>query len=116
MVRDTVADVLWRWDRVGIDAGLGLRDGTFRASGDLGAAPVTIQLAGVRWVSDASVSGTLTVSSQGKVTGSLDVSIPTGHATLAVKLDLYRPRSLLEITGNIRGRAIDILTTPPAPL
>jgi pimeloyl-ACP methyl ester carboxylesterase len=116
LVRDTVADVLWRWSRVGILSGHGLRGGSFTASAGLGPHTVTLQLDGVRWALDASVTGTLHVDASGAVTGSLEVRYVGGHGSLQVQLGLFSHHPLLGLAGQIQNRLVNVLLDLPAPV
>jgi len=115
VVRDTIADVLWRWDRVGVVSGRGLRGGVFISSAPFGR-EATIRLTEVAWVADATLSGTLAVDANGLVVGTVHVRYPGGGGDLDVRMPMFQAHPALALDGQIDGRPIDVLVEIPAPI
>jgi pimeloyl-ACP methyl ester carboxylesterase len=108
-----VGDAEWRWYYGNGTEGWGLRGGTYRYSGPPSSTMITLR--GVRWTADTTVTGRV---SWDRVTGQLRARLTVGGpggASAAVRLHYldYVPRSVAEISGSFRGRAI--VARMPAP-
>jgi hypothetical protein len=102
-----LGDALIRHFYSGVNHGPGLRGGSFKTKGD---GPVKFSLKAVKFVSDASVSGSGAWSpSSGRVTGNLTVT-PAGRARVRVKLSWNQDQQIA--TANVANGAV---LTLPAP-
>ncbi len=108
-----VGDAEWRWYYGSGAEGWGLRGGTYRYAGPPRCTRITLH--GVKWTADTAASGR---ASWNQVTGQMRARLTVtgpGGAFAAVRLHYpdYVPRSVAEISGRFRGRAI--MARMPAP-
>ena len=109
---DTLGDVIARWDNMFGSTGVGLRGGRFSTSGDL---QRSWKLHGVRWVTDAAVSGTAAIDEpSGEAHADLTIGgsgVLSGH--LHLTWNIWDQQGRAVITGVLGGRSIRLVT--PAP-
>ena len=116
VARDAICDVVWRWARVGILSGYGLRGGTFNANGPFDQNIIDVQLHDIQWTTDTKTSGDLRISPQANaLTGAITLTTPTQTIDLNIQTNLYGA-TVMTITGNISGHNIDALVDAPINL
>jgi hypothetical protein len=102
---DTVSDALARLRELYLDRGFGLRGGRFRVDGDDG----TLSLSGVRWTTDAAVSGTVAADADGGLGegAEFSVGVRTDDGTAAtLSWRLGELGDAVVVTGEIDGREV----------
>jgi pimeloyl-ACP methyl ester carboxylesterase len=112
VVRDAIADVLWRWDVVKIDSDHGLRGGSFTVTPDPATHTDAVSLDGIRWTSDTTVTGTITVTRgpHPTMTGTVAVSTPAGHGRLTVSSSaMIGPHTTERLRGSIGQQRVDVI-------
>jgi hypothetical protein len=111
IARDAVADVLWRWDVVGVAADVGLRGGSFTTIAPQVRHGVILHLDAVRWTADSTVTGDLNIirGTHPTMAGAVIVSTPTVRARLEIRSsNLLGPSTSETITGTVQGKEIDV--------
>jgi pimeloyl-ACP methyl ester carboxylesterase len=103
----TAADVIARWWSMYGEAGVGLRGGTFKVSGD---PKVRFKLDGVKWVEDLAVDGTVV---QQRDTGAINAQLvgrtPDGAtAKVTITWNDWAPHAVAHAEGAVGGRPVDL--------
>ena len=105
---DTIGDVLARWETMSGSHGVGLRGGTFTATGD---AHRRWTLHGVRWVSDVAVSGTIRLQAHaGALHAVLTLSgtgVPNAH--LDLRWNTWAPLARARVKGVVGGQRVALV-------
>ena len=110
---DTVADVMARWDNMGLSTGVGLRGGTFSTTGYRHR---SWHLDRVRWVADVAVSGTARLNAK---TGSASAGVTlSGHMfggwILRFRWNTLTPLAIVTVDGRDDAGRTFTLEVPAA--
>ncbi len=108
-------DALFRYQNVFGDNGVGLRGGTWKKLASSTDTITRLQLTGVKWTNDASVSGQITENATtGIVEANLTISGPSAvSAAIAVTWDDTQRGATASLSGSVGGRTV--LARAPAP-
>jgi pimeloyl-ACP methyl ester carboxylesterase len=105
---DTIGDVLARWETMSGSHGVGLRGGTFTATGD---AHRRWTLHDVRWVSDVAVSGTVRLRAHGGALHAVVTLSGTGlpEAHLDLRWNTWASLARAHMKGVVGGRTVALV-------
>jgi pimeloyl-ACP methyl ester carboxylesterase len=110
VTRDAVADIMWRWARLHVPSGTGLRGGRFISGAVDQRGRFHVHLDAIRWTTDTTVSGDIASDpADDSLTGVLEISTPAGAARFALHAaSALRSPTVETIDGTVGAHEISV--------